>query len=161
MKIGQICTPYREIFEIAREKKRMSLENINIIQHGTVEGYITDDKMILRIRITDSNNLSVSCSMLLDTGSNITVISSSIADLFHKSEGILIKGVHTAGLSSMITGRLCIEDKIMIDTYEIYTMDLDAFDESSFDGIIGMDLIQAGSLRIFRKDGLPYFEFTL
>ena len=159
--IGIIATPYAQICAMQREQKKMELDRLSVTEQGTISEYIINDRIMFTTAITSRTGDTVSAYLLLDTGSNLTVVAPRIAEAFDKQEGIRMKGAHTAGDSLSITGTMRFENTITVDGCTIYVMDLDAFDGTGIDGVIGMDVIQAGDLHVYRKDGFPYFEFTM
>ena len=160
-KIGIIVTPYRECLALEKERKKMEIDDIKITQHGTITGIIVNDKIMLTTIIADASGAVVSADLLLDTGSNLTVVHPRIVQSFQKSDGVLIIGSHMSGDSQTVTAKIQIENILTIEDHEISVMALNAFEDTGIDGVIGMDIIQAGELHIYRKEDSPYYEFTL
>lgn len=142
-------------------KKRQEVNSIKVKKHGHIESYITGDRILVTVKIHTDEYMAIAHNMLLDTGSNCTVISPDVCCVLNNATDMSVIGAHTNTNASQITGRIVIEDEIEIDEQDILIIGLDAFNGTGIHGVIGMDIIQAGDLHVFRKDEFPHFEFTL
>lgn len=149
------------IWNEQRKRKIEMLDNIHITKHGTISRDIVLDRITIASILCGADDTMVLANLMIDTGANITVVRPDIIEKFAKEAGIVTYGISEKGTTDKVTCRLRLENEIIIDGCEVHAMDLEAFDVIGIDGVIGMDIIQAGDLHVFRKDGFPHFEFTL
>ena len=152
-----------QLNRLAREmkSKRKEMESIKIKNHGHIAGYILGDRIFVRMTLSCHSRTVESDQIIIDTGSNISVISPSLwKSLSSASPEMDIFGAHTrirarSERFTVTIGNIAIED------HHIAIADLDVFHNTGIDGLIGMDIIQAGELHTYQTNGLPCFEFNL
>ena len=141
----------------------MLIASINVKQHGKTEGYIINDLIYVDVAITHGSK-TLQVSAVIDTGSNITVLSKDLADRIYcqieTDNEIPVLNAYSPGSASAITSDIKIGNNIEIADQEIYLMDIEFF-KTACHMIIGMDIIQAGDLHIYKNGSLPYFTFEI
>ena len=155
-KIGMVCTPYKQLFELEKERARKRMREINIEKHGELSGYNAGYNQI----IVPATINGIVCNALLDCGSDITTMNSAKM----KASGgkdMLVIGASSRGNGKTINADINLGNEIIIKDYPVTFFDLDIYDTGKFDLIIGIDILAAGDFHLYQRDGLPYYEFRL
>ena len=152
-----------QLNRLAREmkSKQKEMESIKIKSHGHIAGYILGSRIFVRVTFSLGSHTVESDQIIIDTGSDISAISPSLWRSFSGApSGMEIFGAHTCVRARTVRPTITIGD-IVIEDHLINIVDLDAFSNTGIDGVIGMDILQAGELHVYQSDGLPCFEFSL
>ena len=146
----------------AELRKRKEVKSIVVEKGGLIEGHILDDRIFVEMVIHTEYGSAFIPNVLIDTGSNITsVCTRFLCGMEATGEALHAISAHTSASCYLLTCELQIDKKITINPIEIMVADLDCFVDTGIDAVIGMDIIQAGNLHIWNKDGLPYFTFEM
>ena len=144
---------------------RGSEKEISVIKPGSVFAYILSDlKPCIEADVL-CNGVSIHIPrVLFDTGANITAINPKVIPngVRGNNEEIEIHGAHSSGVSSVHYCSISLgAGEIVLANVPVNAFDLDVYDVTDTDLIIGMDVITLGTLTVKKAGRLPMFSFEV
>lgn len=136
--------------------------DISVKKPGIISGYILGD---LRPQtsaevLIDGNVIAINTA-LIDSGSNVTVLSPIVCEPIQGSENAEVRSAHKQTSASVVTGSLILgNNDIVLENVSFLIADLEIFECGDIQLVLGMDVITAGRFVIERKGRLPYYSFS-
>ena len=152
------------IFSVTVPSKQIEKDMI-VIKPGTICSYIIGDlkPCIEADVLIDGKSVHIDRA-LFDTGSNITAINPRIAPAVSSTNGdkMVIHGTDRSGEAVTHYCSICLgSGEIVLQNVPVQAFDLDIYDHTDIDLIIGMNVITLGELSVKKKGFLPIFTFSI